>query len=528
MYKSKLFVLTAQVIIGLGIAQANSLSYQPKKSCTQLTLPEIHGLEILSIENVETRNYSLTLVSPPVIGLSFCNSIITLTHPGANDEVHVEIWMPLDTWNGRFQATGGGGLVAGYFDLALAPAVSQGFAAASTDAGLTVNGSIDPTGQWALKSDGGLNTALVENFAYRSIHDMTVIGKALVEAYYDTPARYSYYSGCSTGGRQGYFAAQIYPGDFDGILADSPAINTPQVSPADFWPSVVMGNNVAPPQCVFNAYQNATIAFCDPLDGVVDDLISDPDTCHFDTKRLVGLTVGCEDVEEGKITITSAHANVVSQILQGATSTTGQKLWYGNPPGAPFSGLADTVSINGSIAPVPFAAAEDWIIYFVQHDPEYNAAKMTYKDFDQAFWSSVSQFTGVLGTDHPDLSEFRNQGGKLLTFHGMADPLIAHLGTTQYRDKLDARMGGPDAVDHFYRLFLAPGVGHCGGGYGAVPNDPFGALQQWVESGLAPDTLAASGTDLSGREITRNLCRYPKLLKYKGGSPQSASSFICA
>lgn len=496
--------------------------------CQDLSLLNFPGIEILSVQSTEVLNYSSVdnpSIQPPVSGLNFCNVSITLTHPGAFDTVLVGIWLPIGDWNGRWQSTGGGGLAAGYFDTSLAPVVAAGYAAASTDAGLTLNGTINPqTGLWAIQSNGSLNNELIKNFAYRSIHEMTVIGKAVTAAFYGCPARYSYYGGCSTGGRQGYFAAHLYPEDFDGIMANSPAINTPQISPADFWPSVVMKNIVAPNQCVFSAYQNATIAACDPLDGAIDGLISDPNKCHFNTSTLVGSKVACNGES---FTITSADAEVVAKILRGATTTSGQFLWFGNPPGAPFSGLANTTTINGSIVPVPFSAAEFWIENFVYQNPSFDAADMTFADFDNAFSMSVTEFTSILGTDHPDLSAFQKSGGKLITFHGMADQLITHWGTTLYRDRLDRKMGGTNVVDEFYRLFLAPGVYHCGGGYGPVPTDPFGALVKWVESGEAPATLAASVVGPSGANVTRNLCRYPQLLTYKGGDVDVASSFTC-
>jgi feruloyl esterase len=150
-------------------------------------------------------------------------------------------------------------------------------------------------------------------------------------------------------------------------------------------------------------------------------------------------------------------AKVVAKIYSGATSTSGQFLWFGNPPGASFSGLANTTTINGSVVPVPFSAAEAWIDYFVYQNPNYDATHMTFADFDAAFELSVLKFTSILGIDHPNLSSFKEAGGKLLTFHGLADPLITPYDTMLYRDRLDSTMGGANAVDEFYRLFSRPG-----------------------------------------------------------------------
>jgi feruloyl esterase len=518
------------LVLGLGRASPSSNYHQSGAYiCSGLTLPKLQGFQVISVQSVEVYNYSLA-ASPPfnptnLTNLNFCNTTITLTHKNDGDRVIVQVWTPLHGWNGRFQATGGGGLRAGLFEIELAPAVSRGYAAAGTDAGNTLGNTIDPnTGTWVLKNDGTVNRGLVENFAYRSGHDLAVVGKAVTKAFYGQSPKYSYWNGCSTGGRQGYFEAQRYPNDFDGILAYSPAINTPQVSPADFWPSVVMANAVAPPQCVFTAFQQAMVAACDPLDGVTDGLISDTSKCTLDSQDLVGTIIPCG---QGNLTITQAFADVVSKILQGATSSTGDFLWYGNPPGAPFNGLANTQSVNGSTIPVPFGAAEAWIRYFVFEEPQYDTAHMTFAQFEEAFDLSVNKYMNLFGTDDPDLSGFRKAGGRLLTWHGLADPLIAHLGTVRYRERLEEKMGGAETVDEFYRLFLAPGVGHCSGGIGPNPIDPLAVLVDWVEKGKVPETLPAT-TNVSGIVVTRDLCRFPKLLKYDGrGDTSLASSFTC-
>ncbi|CAK7200332.1 hypothetical protein SEUCBS139899_003023 [Sporothrix eucalyptigena] len=513
------WLLAALPFLTLGQAHVNSTpSHLP--SCANLKIPTSSGdgFRIISTKIAEVYNYT------SVAGFDFCNISVTLTHPGANDVVYTELWLPLtkQKWNGRFVATGGGGLVAG-FEYSLPPFVQQGYASAYTDAGVTLNNTIDPsTGAWAITSPGHLNHALIENFAYRSIHDMTVLSKAAIRAFYGCAPVYSYYSGCSTGGRMGYFAAQHYPNDFDGILANSPAINTPQVSPADFWPSVVMANTVAPPQCIFDTYLEAITAFCDGVDGVVDGLVSEPALCHFNTSNLVGQTVNCSSPAT-QILITAQHAEVIAKTLQGATSTTGEFLWYGLAPGAPFTGLANTVYTNGSVVPVPFSAAQNWIAYFVDQNPNADTATLTFDGFDTAFSRSVELFTGVLGTDNPNLTAYKHKGGKLLTFHGLADPLITHWGTTRYHERLQHSMGGAAAVNEFYRLFLAPGVGHCGGGTGPNPADAWGALTNWVEHGIVPETLFANTTT-----VTRDLCPYPAKLQYNGkGYVNRASSFTC-
>ncbi|OBT98119.1 hypothetical protein VE01_03846 [Pseudogymnoascus verrucosus] len=510
-------------------SSTGSLRPSPAQRYSNLIIRSLPDISIISINSSPVYNYSYPAIpssNTPVSGVDFCNVTIILDHRRANDSVLVTVWLPFKGWNGRFQATGGGGLAAGLFEPELAPAVAAGYATAGTDGGLTLGGTIDAnSGLWVLGSDGTPRAELVKNFAYRSQHDLAIVGKAVTKQFYGTSPKYSYWNGCSTGGRQGYFAAQKYPGDFDGILASAPALNTPQLSVADFWPSVVMANLVAPPKCVFEAYQANIILTCDPLDGVKDGLISNTKKCNLDTQGLIGHIITCDS---GNLTITQEHAHTVSKILQGATSLSGNKQWYGIPPGASFNGLANTSTTNGTTIPVPFSSAEAWIRYFVMQDPDYDTAHMTFKEFDNAFSASIAKYSGILGTNEPDLTVFYKRGGKLLTWHGLADPLITHEGTVRYRERLEQRMGGQKKVDEFYRLFLAPGVAHCGGGIGPAPLDPLHALVEWVESGKAPVTLGATGVDSNGTTLTRNLCRYPLLLTYDGkGDINNADSYSC-
>ncbi|CAK47194.1 uncharacterized protein An18g01180 [Aspergillus niger] len=508
--------------------------WQPKKQpCGSLTLPHIPGVDIISMTRQEVHNYSVA-TSPPynladVHNLDFCNVSVTLTHPGEDDTVSVSVWLPLNNWNGRFQATGGGGLAAGIIGLAPAHPVSQGYATAATDGGLTLNGTSNPqTGAWILRPDGSINTALLLNFAHRSIYDMTIIGKTLTERFYGSPPRYSYWSGCSTGGRQGYFAAAKYPNLFDGVLAGAPALNFPRLIGYMFWPPVHMFHSAAPPQCVFDTFWKAIIDECDPLDGATDGLISDynPQSCPFKPETLVGHTVTCPEMgSDSPVTITAQHATLVKQILQGPDLQDHPDLWTGLPPGASFRGTANTQVINGSIVrPVPFFPIIGWIKNFVYRDPDYNVFDMTFDDFNTAYRLTLDGYNGILGSDDLNLSEFRRAGGKLLTWHGLADELIPASWTNAFWEGID-KTDGAD-VDEFYRVFLAPGLGHCSAGHGPKPVDLLGALVRWVEEGIAPDRLSAAAVKADGKEVTRELCRYPATLVYDGhGDVNDAGSF---
>lgn len=516
-------ILAYALVIDITLAQTMAMS--PAVSCAHLRLPPLPGLEISSVQAVAKRNYTSPL--GPDISLDICDVTVSYNHQGENDITWVNIWLPLDNWNGRFQATGGAGLAAGLGDYYLLDAAPFGYSTGTTDGGLTLNNTIDPqSGEWALTKAGSLNHSLVKNFAYRAIHDMTVMGKALTHLFYGEAPTYSYYTGCSTGGRQGYFAAQAYPNDFDGIMANAPALNSPEISPGDFWPSVVMHNLLAPPQCVFDAYYKATLEYCDPLDGAKDGLISNLGACNYDPHSLVGREIDCGD---HAVAISTAFADAVSLIWAGSTSTNGEIMFPGNPRGANFSGLANTTTVNGVTVPVPFSAAEAWIKYLVVQDPNYATKNMTFANFDYVFEQSVVEFSRILGTMSPNLSEFQKLGGKLLTWQGLADQMITPYSTMIYRSALSREMSINQAqLNDFNRVFFAPGVAHCGGGIGPIPIDPLGALVSWVESHDAPETLPAAIAISPTSNLTRNLCLYPSVLTYDGhGNINDASSFSC-
>ena len=218
---------------------------------------------------------------------------------------------------------------------------------------------------------------------------------------------------------------------------------------------------------------------------------------------------------------------MVSLSLQGPRAQDGKWIWFGVPPGASFAGLAGTATTNNVTIPAPFSSTEAWYQLFVLQDPSADVSHLSYPEFDELTEESIDLFTDILGTEHSDLSAFRDAGRKLLTWHGLADQLLAPGGTVLYREALERNMGTSDEVDEFNRIFMAPGVAHCRGGNGPQPVDPLTVLAKWVEEGEAPDTLFASITT-DGVTTSRNLCLYPKKLKYDdSGDVTSAESFSC-
>ncbi|OIW25792.1 tannase and feruloyl esterase [Coniochaeta ligniaria NRRL 30616] len=521
-------------LLGLFAATINAAAVT--RPCSNIPAPHLPGARILSVSSTELRNHSVQ-AAPPLLNknitnLNICEVVVTLTHPGANDTVTVQVWLPLDgAWTGRFASAGGSGWAAGHGPLTLAPLVADGYAAASTDAGLT--GDIITPAAWALKPDGTVNLDLLTNFASRSVHDMAVVGKAVTASFYGRPARYSYWTGCSTGGRQGMAAAQKYPGDFDGILAGAPAIYWTEYVVAELWPQVVMKEaGYFPSACEFAAVRDDVVAVCDELDGVKDGVVSNLARCRYDPSRLVGKTITCEG--EDDVTFTTTTASIVRKIWDGPKTPSGSSIWYGLPIDAPFASLAATVLVGNTTTTrtgAPFFVADTWSRYFVKANPAFDPSTLTRPTLHSLFAESVSKFSTLIDSSSPDLAPFQKAGGKLLVWHGTSDPLIFPQDTVRYRRAVEAATRADANVDDFFRVFLAPGTDHCGQGTiagVAPPTDALGALVGWVERGRAPDVLEAATLPGAEPGFTRRLCRFPLVAEWDGrGDAGLGESWRC-
>lgn len=388
---------------------------------------------------------------------------------------------------------------------------------------------------WILNSKGNFNYPLLYNYAGLSIHDMTLIGKAITQQYYGRAPKYSYFNGCSTGGRQGVSSAQRYPEDYDGILAGAPAINNPDLTVSGYWGQSVMDRlGFYPSKCELDAINRLAVEACDSLDGVKDGFIADPDACDFDPQTVVGQTIDCGNGTS--IRISTQTAAIVRAIRDGPTSTTGKPLWVGTAHGTPFTGalaVANTLCVGSltNCTGVPFPMAIDWIKNFTHRDPTYDVKGMTLSDYEETFYLSRQQLDPILGTNDPDLSRFRSLNKKLITWHGMADECITMYGTRNYYDRVLAL--DPNSTATYYRHFEAPGVNHCSGGPGSFyPLRALDALVRWTEGGLAPDVLIGYNLPNATRfegviDGTRPICMYPDVQKYRGGDKGAYGSFGC-
>lgn len=445
-----------------------------------------------------------------------CRVTAVTTHPPENDRVTIWLALPMNGWNGRFLGNGGGGFSGGSPG-AVNGGVAQGFAAGSTD-----TGHEGGSGSFALGDDGRLNWQLIRDNGHVGIHEMTVTGKALTEAFYGQAPGFSYFNGCSTGGRQGLMEAQRYPNDYDGIASGAPAINWPKLHVQQLWGPMLMHNEDNPVAgCKLAAATEAAIAACDTIDGVEDGLISDPQRCDFDASELIGTSSGdCG-------TITAADASIINRLWSGPTRADGSPLWIGSIRGTNLGSLSATR--GDPLTPQAMGITLQWFQYFLAQDPNFDWTTVTPERYERLFEQSVEQFGLVIGTDNPDLRPFRDAGGKVIVWHGWSDPLISAAGTLNYYGRVLDEMGGREETDDFIRLFLAPGVGHCGGG-GPAPTNLLDAVISWVEDDVAPDSLAAAQSQRGGDVIrTRPLCPYPEVARYSGrGSTDEAGSFICS
>jgi hypothetical protein len=481
---------------------------------------------------------ALPHASPPIPGLpAFCEVSIVV-----EPQINIEIWLPLPgSWTSRFQGVGGGGYAGTITWTALATAVEGGYATASTDTGHSAfapNNGLGGGGFALNQPADTLNTGLIRDFAERSELELARKGKALIRAFYGTGPRFSYWTGCSTGGRQGWIMAQRHPGEYDGYLTGSPAFNWDRFIPAELWGQVAMKDEVGAPisPAKLNAVTNAAVAACAGHSGdgtlPTDAFLANPRLCTYKPAQM-----SCSAQPGNPNCLTAQEVSAVSKIWDGPRDPQGRRLWFGLDRGASLAGL------DGSF---PFPIATDHFAYWLHQNPGFDWHTVTESSFSTDFFKSESEFEDVIGTDSTDLGDFIEHQAKNITYHGTADQLIFSRGTINYFERLQKRYGAQN-VDQFARLFMAPGMGHCIGGAGAnsfgnvfagppVSSDPqhdiFKALVDWVEFGIAPERIVAAkfvnDNPASGVAFTRPLCVFPKVASYKGtGNPADAANWTC-
>ncbi|KAK6209813.1 hypothetical protein QIS74_11397 [Colletotrichum tabaci] len=502
--------------------------------------PLVYGTEIKSLEANLVTNYSASVpeayryTSPSVElqNVTFCNITVTYTHPGQNDSIVAEAWLPTE-WNERFLAVGGGGWVAGRFFLsynAMQGALADGYATITTDAGL--GSSVEPS-QWAQTSPGNVNLYNLQNLGSVSLNEQAIIGKSLIKSFYGQAPKYSYWNGCSQGGRQGLMLAQRYPTAFDGIAAGAPAINWNKLFTFIQWPQQVMNElGQWPFMCELDAITLAAVSACDELDGVVDGIVSDVKQClgTFDPFSVVGESTACAQLNGTRKIITSAAATVLNAtwhgredyhgILPGADLTGNSPRSFGQP------GIAATDCTEKGCAGTPSNLGTSWLKLFVAKHATLDMAKLTREEFDSLAYSGTQQYASMIETSDADLRAFKAAGGKMVTFHGLADNIIPPGGTEDY---YNAVADVDPEVRDFYRYFEAPGLGHCFGGASGSPTGLFQQLRNWVENGTAPEKTPIK-IAVGDTTHDRILCPYPQtsVFDHDCGDASKAGCWSCS
>jgi feruloyl esterase len=463
---------------------------------------------------------------------AFCRAMAEAS-PSADSTIKIEVWMPLEGWNGKFRAQGNGGF-AGEIDYnALAIAAGEGYATAGTDTGHSGAG-IDA--RWALG-----HPEKVIDFGYRAIHEMTQTAKAAIKDFYGQNPLRSYFASCSNGGRQALMEAQRFPDDYDGILAGAPANFWTHLLASAVWDMQATTRDEASyiPSRKLPAIARSVNDACDSKDGVADGIVNDPRQCRFDPATML-----CKD-GDSPTCLTASQVAALRKLYDGARDANGRQIFPGFLPGGEEGEGGWATWITGS------AAGKGLLFAFGTgffSDMVYDKSDWDYKtaNLDQAVKAADDKTARTLNATDPHLEPFKARGGKLILYHGWNDPAISALNTIDYYETVVGAMQQRH-VDEFMRLYMAPGVQHCGGGPGpgsfgqggpTRATDPRHSLQlaleDWVESASAPSTIIAtsdggqSPSAAARPKMTRPLCPYPQTAAYKGaGDPNDAASFTC-
>ncbi len=509
-------------------------------SCTRLAQLELSQAKAVSAEVVPAGAFT----PPPSLNPwmagdpsfyktlpAFCRVVVKAT-PSADSDIAIEVWMPRAGWNGKLQGQGNGGF-AGEIDFrSLGAAMSQGYATAGTNTGHSGGGT---DASWALG-----HPEKVTDFGYRAIHAMTQVAKAAIKAFYGKDPHHSYFASCSNGGRQALMEAQRFPEDYDGILAGAPANSWTHLltkAVADAQATTVDPASYIPSQKL-PAVARAVNAACDAQDGVADGVVNDPRQCHFDPAALLckeGVSDAC---------LTAPQVAALKKLYEGPHDSRGREIFPGYVPGAEEGEGGWGPWITG---PAPgksllFAFGTGFFANMVYEKADWDYRGAT---IEQALKAAEEKTAEKLDATDANLTAFKARGGKLILYHGWNDPAISALNTIHYYDSVVSRLGRRE-TDAFARLYMVPGMQHCGGGPGPSSFGQFGpapsnepqrnvsaALERWVENGKAPSVIVAAkyvnDDAAKGVQTTRPLCPYPQVAKYEGqGDPNDAASFACA
>jgi Tannase and feruloyl esterase len=421
--------------------------------------------------------------------------------PNPDSNINVELWLPIQSWNGKFLAVGNGGwagAIQGYGDMQ--EALRRGYATAGTDTGHSA--ADGPAGMFALG-----HPEKIVDFAYRALHDMTVKSKRLVDVFYSQPLDYSYYKGCSTGGRQGVMAAQRYPGDYDGIIAGALANRHIHMHTAGAYRAMQLALHpeLQVSEAKAKLVNDAVMKKCDTLG---EGFLNNPRQCSFDFK-----TLACKQGATGDSCLTPGELKSVDTYYGGLKNGKGELIFSGQALGVPLPPL-----VASQDPPSPFAFDSIRILGF--QDANYDWHNF---DLDRDM-PKVDAATGFVDATNPDLRAFKAAGGKLLLYAGWRDTGITPENTVLYYESVREELG-PEQSD-WLRMFLVPGMGHCRGGPGPNTFDTLSALEAWREKDAGPAEIMARNRETGA---ARPLCPYPQYAQYRGtGDLKDSANWRCA
>jgi feruloyl esterase len=445
---------------------------------------------------------------------AFCRVALSIK-PSNDSDIKSEIWMPISGWNGKFMAVGNGGWAGTLAYPQMGAALSRGYAVASTDTG---HEGTNGDASFALN-----HPEKVVDFGYRAVHETALKAKAVAAAFYGTKPTRSYWNGCSTGGKEGLKEAQRFPADFDGIVAGAPSNNWTRLLAHFVWVAQRIHKDEASyiPPSKYSVIHKAVLQACDKLDGIADGVLENPLQCKFDPKVLQ-----C-DGGDGPACLTAAQVETVRTIYGPSINPrTGEKIYPGLAPG---SELGWGGQAGPQLGGIPYGYFRSVLF----RDPKWDYRSLNF-DTDITFAEELDHET-INATD-ANLKAFFARGGKLLQYHGWADNQISPTNSINYYETVLNAPGGGEKIKNSYRLFMIPGMEHCGadsriqdGGEGLNSFDSISVLEQWVENKQPPDRILASRIVDGKPDRTRPLCPYPQVARYTGtGSTEIASSFVCS
>jgi feruloyl esterase len=503
-----------------------------QRSCESLASLTFSGASITSATSVAAGAFK-PLSGPgqpaPNYALpAFCR-VLGVAKPATDSDIKFEVWLPASGWNGKFEQVGNGGFAGTIPEGAMSEPLHRGYATAATDDG-HAGGT---NASWAV----GHPEKLID-FGYRAVHAVSMQAKAIIAAFYGKSPRLAYFVGCSDGGREALMEAQRFPEDFRGIVAGAPANYWTHLFLKFFWDERSVGQPGAfIPPSKLKILQNASLAACDSLDGLKDGLIENPELCHFNPA-----IVQCKG-EDAADCLTAPQVQAAQKIYGPAfNSETGAEISPGFSPGAEANPANWALWITGTRPGAPTAEAffaNNFLADMVFDNPKLNLDSVNFGSDVKLIDDKVGS---ILNADSPNLRAFKSRRGKLIQYAGWGDAGIPPQSSVDYFTSVQSAMGN---TQKFYRLFMVPGMSHCGGGEGAnvfgnagaVPdanpsNDVVMALDRWVEHGAAPAKVIATryvdNNPAKRVQMTRPLCPYPEQAHYNGtGDANQASSFTC-